>query len=163
VFGRGGEELQALRDAGIDVTVIPGVSAATAAPALAGIPLTHRGVASSVAFVTARTSGGASVDGLERVADAVDTLVVLMPVGRLEELSQRLRPVVGADMPAALVIAASTADERVVAARIGDLPGCAVGANHRLPATLVVGDVVALSRWWPDEVAEPPGQLVSAG
>jgi uroporphyrin-III C-methyltransferase len=84
VFGRGGEEALACASAGVPFQVVPGVTSAVAAPALAGLPVTHRGLAPSFAGVTASTAHGDGVD-LARLATAVDTLVVLMAAGRLEE------------------------------------------------------------------------------
>ncbi|HJX08026.1 MAG TPA: uroporphyrinogen-III C-methyltransferase, partial [Actinomycetota bacterium] len=81
VFGRGGEELLACAEAGIACEVVPGITSAVAAPAAAGIPVTHRGIAQSFAVVTASTVGAAhkpDVTDLSRIATAVDTLVLLM-------------------------------------------------------------------------------------
>jgi uroporphyrin-III C-methyltransferase/precorrin-2 dehydrogenase/sirohydrochlorin ferrochelatase len=150
VFGRGGEEVAALAEAGVPVRVIPGVSSVLAAPAAAGIPLTFRGVAASVAVVAGhRVDGGH--DAVERLAAEADTLVVLMP-GELESLAARLSSVVGADRPAALISSATTAAQTVVRAPIGQL--AAAGRAHGLvaPLTLVVGDVVdVLSGLGPSE------------
>src|SRR5437016_7152134 len=85
VFGRGGEEALACAQAGVPFEVVPGVSAAVAAPAVAGIPVTHRGVASSFAVVTATLADGERND-LRAAATAVDTLVVLMAAGRLDSI-----------------------------------------------------------------------------
>src|SRR5439155_5839001 len=82
VFGRGGEEAIALAAAGIPFEIVPGVTSAFAAPAAAGIPVTRRGTASSVAVLTATLAGGAAAD-LERAARTADTLVVLMASGKL--------------------------------------------------------------------------------
>ncbi len=142
VFGRGGEELAALRRAGIEVIVVPGVSAALAAPAAAGIPVTLRGVASSLAIVTGSDRDGASPARLERIAAAVDTLVVLMPLGNLERVCARLVDAVGPDRPAALVSSATLRDQEVVRAPIGRLARAAHAAGIASPATLVVGEVV---------------------
>jgi len=89
VFGRGGEELLACARAGVPCEVIPGITSAVAAPASAGIPVTHRGIARSFAVVTASTAGTAHAPDaadLGRVATAVDTLVLLMAAGKLEDL-----------------------------------------------------------------------------
>jgi uroporphyrin-III C-methyltransferase len=143
VFGRGGEELDALLEAGIQVRVIPGVSSATAAPALAGIPLTLRGASSSVAFVTARTATGLA--DLERVARSADTLVVLM-VGRdLSEVARRLAGVLGKGRPAALVVRASAPDQQVVPSDLGRIASAAAAGGLEPPALLVVGEVASLA------------------
>ena len=144
VFGRGGEEVAACEATGIPCEVLPGVSAAIAAPAAAGIPLTHRGVARSFAVVTGSTAHDDEVD-LLKVAGA-DTLVVLMAAGRLAQTCEDLiaagRP---ADEPAAIVQWAWTADQRSVVGTLADLPILAEAASIGPPATLVVGSVATLS------------------
>jgi uroporphyrin-III C-methyltransferase/precorrin-2 dehydrogenase/sirohydrochlorin ferrochelatase len=142
LFGRGGEELTALRQAGLEVVAIPGVSAALAAPAAAGIPVTLRGVASSLAVVTGSERDGSGPAHLERIAAAVDTLVVLMPLGNLEGICARLAGAVGPDRPAALVASATLSHQEVVRAPVARLARAAAEAGISAPATLVVGDVV---------------------
>jgi uroporphyrin-III C-methyltransferase/precorrin-2 dehydrogenase/sirohydrochlorin ferrochelatase len=142
LFGRGGEELIALRQAGLDVVVVPGVSSALAAPAAAGIPVTLRGLASSLAVVTGSERDGSSPDRLEAIACAVDTLVVLMPLGNLETICARLTAVLGPDRPAALVASATLREQEVVRAPIARLARAASEAGIASPATLVVGEVV---------------------
>ncbi|MFL5799689.1 MAG: uroporphyrinogen-III C-methyltransferase [Actinomycetota bacterium] len=145
VFGRGGEEALACARAGVPFEVVPGVSAAIAAPAAAGIPVTHRGVASSFAVVTATLEGGTDNE-LARVAGAVDTLVVLMAAGRMERVC---RAVVAAgrdpDEPAAAIQWATTSEQRTVAATLSTLPALAREAGMGAPATLVIGPVVDLA------------------
>ena len=140
LFGRGGEEVDALQQAGIPVRVIPGVSAALAAPAAAGIPVTHRDVAASVAFVTGHRAGD-HPNELVDIARAVDTLVVLMPA-QLDTLCRSLAVALGADRPAAIVSHATRADQRVVRAPIGRIAAVAKTAQIEPPSTLVVGHVV---------------------
>jgi uroporphyrinogen III methyltransferase/synthase len=144
VFGRGGEEALACAEAGVPFEVVPGVSSAIAAPASVGIPVTHRGIARSLAIVTASTAHGDGVD-LSEVAVATDTLVLLMAAGRLEatcaELVAAGRP---ADEPAAIVQWAWTPDQRSVVGTLATLPALALAASIGPPATLVVGAVAAL-------------------
>jgi uroporphyrin-III C-methyltransferase/precorrin-2 dehydrogenase/sirohydrochlorin ferrochelatase len=142
LFGRGGEELTALRQAGLDVVVVPGVSSALAAPAAAGIPVTLRGIASSLAVVTGSERDGSSSERLEAIARAVDTLVVLMPLGNLETICARLTAVLGPDRPAALVASATLREQEVVRAPIARIARAASEAGIASPATLVVGEVV---------------------
>jgi uroporphyrin-III C-methyltransferase len=145
VFGRGGEEALACARAGVPFEVVPGVSSAIAAPAAAGIPVTHRGAAQSFAVVTASTAHGDQVD-LASVAGAVDTLVLLMAAGRLEETCRSLidagRP---EDEPAAIVQWATTLDQRHVVGTLADLPALALAASIGPPATLVVGEVITVA------------------
>jgi uroporphyrin-III C-methyltransferase len=140
LFGRGGEEVDALCRAGVPVRVIPGVSAALAAPAAAGIPVTHRGVAASVAFVTGHRAGG-DLSDLENLARSVDTLVVLMPAD-LPAITERLAAVLGPDRPAALVSKATTAAQRVIRAPLCSIASAARAQRLEPPSTLVVGEVV---------------------
>ncbi|HEX8860661.1 MAG TPA: uroporphyrinogen-III C-methyltransferase [Actinomycetes bacterium] len=158
VFGRGGEEALACVRAGVPFEVVPGVSAALAAPAAAGVPLTHREVAASFAVVTASLAGGKATD-LAAVAGAADTLVVLMAAERLRGVCRALllagRP---ASQPAVLVQWATTGRQRSVRATLADLPELAGAAGIGPPATLVVGQVAALAdtlagqRWLDREV-----------
>ena len=145
VFGRGGEEVLACAAAGVAVEVVPGVTSAIAAPAAAGVPLTHRDVARSFAVITASTAHGDGTPDLGPVSAAVDTLVLLMAAGRLAVICADLiaagRP---AHEPAALIMWATTPEERSVAGTLGDLPALAAAAGMGPPATLVVGEVAAL-------------------
>jgi uroporphyrin-III C-methyltransferase/precorrin-2 dehydrogenase/sirohydrochlorin ferrochelatase len=141
VFGRGGEEVLALAGAGIRVEVVPGVSSVVAAPALAGIPLTHRGLAASFAVTTARRADGALHDF--RDLAGVDTLVVMMVVNSLAPVADQLiaagRP---ADCPAAVVESASTPRQHVVRGVLRTIAAQSRAARVEGPALLVVGDVV---------------------
>jgi uroporphyrin-III C-methyltransferase len=141
VFGRGGEELFELQHAGIDVLVVPGITAALAAPAAAGISVTKRGVASSLAITTARGSGG--LDRLSDLARAADTLVVLMARADLAEVAAVLARAVGGSRPAALISNATLPGQRSVTGPLAQIARMADEAAIEPPATLVVGDVVA--------------------
>ena len=145
VFGRGGEEALACAEAGVPFEVVPGVSSATAVPAYAGIPLTHRGVASSFAVVTASTAPGREVD-LQRVSAAVDTLVVLMAAGKLEAVCAAL--IAGGrspDEPAAIIERGTTVDQRTIVSTLADVAARAAREEIESPATLVVGSVADLA------------------
>jgi uroporphyrin-III C-methyltransferase len=153
VFGRGGEEALACALAGVPFEVVPGVSAALAAPAYAGVPLTQRELAASFAVVTAKLAGGAATE-LDRVAGAADTLVVLMAAERLQAVCEALvragRP---AGEPAVVVQWAATARQRSARGQLSELPALAAGAGIGPPATLVVGRVAALATtlaWFPE-------------
>ena len=161
VFGRGGEEAEALQSAGIPYTVVPGVTAGVAGPALAGFPITHRGIARSVAFVTGHedsAAGGAPVDW-EALAQ-IHTLVVYMGGRRAPAIAGRLLGAGRApSTPVALVHDASLPDQEVeitdlatLARSSSDGAGPAVKrAAERLRgrATLIViGEVVALAQPW---------------
>ncbi|MEA2567064.1 MAG: uroporphyrin-III C-methyltransferase / precorrin-2 dehydrogenase / sirohydrochlorin ferrochelatase [Actinomycetota bacterium] len=143
VFGRGAEEVDALAAAGIRYEVVPGVTSAVAALGAAGIPVTDRRVSSSFAVVTGHCATG-EVDW-DRLAMAVDTLVVLMGLRRLPEIVERLlaagRP---GDTPAAVVGNGSLPDQRVVTSTLAELPAAVALAGVSPPAVIVVGDVVRL-------------------
>ena len=147
VFGRGGEEMLACEEAGIPVEIVPGITSAVAAPAAAGIPLTHRSIARSFAVVTGSTAHAEDTVDLTRMAIATDTLVVLMAAGRLAETCATLidagRP---GSTPAAVVQWAWTDDQRTVVGTLDDLPTLAAAASIGPPATLVIGDVVSVPR-----------------
>ena len=147
VFGRGGEEADALATAGIPFEVVPGVSAAVAVPAYAGIPVTHRGVASSFAVVTGHedeTRTEAAVDWA-RLATAVDTLVILMGARNLRRVAAKLleggrRP----DTPVALIRWGTTHSQVTLTGRLDEIGGRAEAVRLAPPVVAVVGDVVAL-------------------
>jgi uroporphyrin-III C-methyltransferase/precorrin-2 dehydrogenase/sirohydrochlorin ferrochelatase len=140
VFARGGEELNALTAAGIDVMVVPGITSAFAAPAAAGIPTTMRGLSSSIAITTAQ--GGDSADRLGELAHASDTLIVLMARSNLEEVARVVARAVGGSRPAALVSNATLPNQRSVSGPVGDIARLADRAGIEAPATLIVGAVV---------------------
>jgi len=147
VFGRGGEEALALAEAGVAFDVVPGVTSAVSVPAAAGIPLTHRGVASSFAVVTGHQdpTGGAPGVDWGRLAGAVDTLVVLMGLANLRSITDELMAH-GRDpqTPAALIERGTTEAQRTVTATLGTLADCAAAARIESPAIAVIGDVVSL-------------------
>jgi uroporphyrinogen III methyltransferase/synthase len=145
-FGRGGEEAEALTAAGVPFEVVPGVTAGVAAPAYAGIPVTHRDDASAVAFVTGHEDpdkGDSALDW-EALAAFPGTLVVYMGVKRLGEIAERLvASGRAADEPAAVVERGTMSDQRTVSAPLGELAAAADAAGLRAPAVAVVGPVAA--------------------
>jgi uroporphyrin-III C-methyltransferase/precorrin-2 dehydrogenase/sirohydrochlorin ferrochelatase len=146
VFGRGGEEVAALRAAGVRYAVIPGVSSAVAAAGAAEIPVTHRDHASAFAVVTAHEKDGAA--GLDWDALArIPTVVVLMGLRALGDVQTRLLAAGrSAHTPVAVVARATAPDARTVVATLGTIVDVAAAADLEPPATLVVGDVVRLAR-----------------
>lgn len=146
VFGRGGEELEHLAAQGIPFEVVPGITAALACGAYAGIPLTHRDYAQSVRLVTAH--GSDSLDRLdwEGLARDRQTLVFYMGVGRLAVLQENLMGWGRAGAtPVALVEQGSRAEQRVVRGRLDELQQVAEREAIRSPAVLIVGEVTALA------------------
>ncbi|HSL00883.1 MAG TPA: uroporphyrinogen-III C-methyltransferase [Rubrobacteraceae bacterium] len=147
VFGRGGEEALALIEAGLPFEVVPGVTSGIAAPAYAGIPVTHRGLATSVAFVTGHedpTKDRRDVDWA-RLADGADTLVLYMGVGRLREISAALVSAGRSPAtPVAVIRWGTVPEQRTVTGTLEDIADKVAEANLKPPAITVVGDVVAL-------------------
>ena len=156
IFGRGGEELEALRAAGIACEVVPGITAALGCAAYAGIPLTHRDHAQSVRLVTAHC--GDSVDTIDwpSLAKERQTLVFYMGAGRLAVIREKLvEHGCSADTPVAIVENGSRADQRVTIATLAELADVAARGEIRSPALAIVGGVAALA----DELAwfgKPP-------
>ena len=145
VFGRGGEEVAALRAAGIRYAVVPGVTSAIAAPAAAGIPVTHRDCAPAFVVVTAHERAGTSRLDWDALA-RIPTVVVLMGLRALGEISAKLIAAGRApDTPAAVVVRATYPDERTVVGTLETIAERAQAAALVSPATLVVGDVVRLA------------------
>jgi len=147
IFGRGGEEALALNRAGLPFEVVPGVTSGVAAPAYAGIPVTHRNVSTSVAFVTGHedpTKGSPDVDW-EELANGAETLVLYMGVGRLQEISTRLIEAGRSrETPVACVQWGTLPEQRTVTGTLQDIATRVAKANLKPPAIIVVGDVVAL-------------------
>ena len=162
VFGRGGEEVEVLRDAGIDWEVVPGVTSAFGVPAVAGIPVTQRGLASSVTVVTGRVGDALGSPGAvdwEALARAGGTLVVLMGVTTRAAIADEL--VAGGrdpGTPVAVIERGTGPAERVVRTTLGQLGSVQVDA----PAVIVVGPVAALGRARPERGA-PGGASTPAG
>jgi uroporphyrinogen III methyltransferase/synthase len=147
VFGRGGEEALALVAAGVPFEVIPGVTSAVAAPAYAGVPVTHRGLASSFAVVTGHeddTKDEASVNWA-RLATAVDTIVVLMGGAALAGVAKALiaggRP---SETPAVSIEWGTTPQQRTVSSSLGGIATAVKSAGLGTPLLTVIGEVVSL-------------------
>ncbi len=146
VFGRGGEEADALADKKIAFEVVPGVTSAVAAPAYAGIPLTHRDYASSVAIVTGHQAADAeSPIDWGRLASSVDTIVVLMGVGSLESTANSLMEGgLSSDIPVAVIEWGTTKKQRSLIASLGTIAKEIQKKNVKPPAVIVIGEVVNL-------------------
>jgi uroporphyrin-III C-methyltransferase/precorrin-2 dehydrogenase/sirohydrochlorin ferrochelatase len=146
VFGRGGEEAVACAKAGVPVQVVPGVTSSIAAPALAGIPVTHRGVAHEFTVLSGHLppDSPASLVDWPALARMRGTLVVLMGLKNLAAIASRLiADGRAADTPAAVVQEGSTDAQRVLRSTLGAVAADAREAGIRPPAVVVVGDVVA--------------------
>ncbi|HLY67314.1 MAG TPA: uroporphyrinogen-III C-methyltransferase [Chloroflexota bacterium] len=147
LFGRGGEEGEALQAAGIRFQVVPGVTSALAAPAYAGIPVTHREHSSSVTILTGSMQRQKDQQAIDwpALARGADTLVLLMAMTNLEEVVERLiENGLSGDTPAAAIRWGSRPDQQVATASLRDLPRQVREQGLRAPAVVVVGEVVAL-------------------
>ena len=140
VFGRGGEEALALAEAGVAYEVVPGISSAFAAPAAAGIPVTHRGVAAAVTVVTGHRRAGEPDVDWQALGQVGGTIVVLMGVAERSTISNAL--IAGGrspQTPVAAVMSATTDRQHVVRGRLVELATMDITA----PATIVIGPVAA--------------------
>jgi uroporphyrin-III C-methyltransferase / precorrin-2 dehydrogenase / sirohydrochlorin ferrochelatase len=149
VYGRGAEEAAALAAAGVTFEIVPAPTAGIAALAYAGIPVTHRELGSSVAFVTGQRARTGSIDW-SCLATAVDTIVVYMPSGNITSIAEALIAG-GRDprTPSAVVENGTLESQRVISAPLEDLPSAVTMARVESPAIAVIGDVVSMR----DEIA----------
>src|SRR6059058_2840584 len=155
VFGRGAEECEALRVAAVPYEVVPGVTSATAVPAAAGIPVTHRRVASAFAVVAGHECDGRSDLDWEALA-RLPTLVVLMGLSALPDIVARLRAQgAAADTPAAVIASGTLPEQRTVVGTLEDIADLAAAARLEPPATIVIGEVVRVG------LTQRPPRLVS--
>lgn len=148
VFGRGGEEILALKDNGIDYEEIPGISSAIAVPAMAGIPVTHRGLSRSVHIITAHTAEDKSElpEWYDELAQLPGTLVFLMGISKLEKIAGRL---IAAGMdpstPAAVISGGTDGKSKASRAALKDIFKTAEKDGMKSPAVIVVGSVAGLN------------------
>lgn len=149
MFGRGGEEAEALVAAGIPFEEVPGVSSTIAAPAYAGIPLTHRDLTSSVTIVTGHERSdrtGSSMINWQALADSGSTLVFVMGMKNLPNIVSRLLACgMSPEMPAALIHRGTTPRQRSLVTRLADLPDAATREAFTNPSVIVVGRVAGMA------------------
>jgi uroporphyrin-III C-methyltransferase/precorrin-2 dehydrogenase/sirohydrochlorin ferrochelatase len=158
VFGRGFEEVQACREAGVPVTVVPGLTSPVSVPGLAGIPVTHRGVAHDFTVISGHLPPGhpESLTDWSAVARLTGTLVLMMAVQNAPGIAQVL--VAGgrsASTPVAVICAGSMPGQRVVLATLGTLAESLAAESVTPPAIIVVGEVVAVAH--PETYADGHG------
>lgn len=147
VFGRGGEEAEALADSGVSFEVVPGVTSAVAAPAYAGIPLTHRSFASAVSIVTGNEDPDKESSRIDwkKIATGAGTLVFLMGMANLKAIIERLESYgCSRETPVALIRLGTCADQEVITGTLADIAGRAAETGITSPAVIVVGRVVSL-------------------
>lgn len=148
IFGRGAEEAEYLIKMGIKFEIVPGITSAIASPAYAGIPLTHRKHSSSVAIVTGHEDAekGKLAVKWDRLAGAVDTIVILMGISQLDQISRDLVKAGMKKSTRAAVVASGTTDkQRTVRGTLATIAGVAKKADIKPPAVIVVGRVAGLA------------------
>lgn len=160
IFGRGGEEAEALLDAGIEWEVVPGVSAGASVAAYAGIPVTHRGLSSSVAFITGHEDPAKTQSAIrwEHLATGVDTLVFFMGVGRIREITESLmQHGRAAQTPVAVIRWGTYESQEVYTSDLASVAALIERAGVKAPAIIVVGEVVRLRerlQWFTPQLIE---------
>ncbi|HNS86824.1 MAG TPA: SAM-dependent methyltransferase, partial [Parvularculaceae bacterium] len=145
IFGRGGEELDALKAAGVSAFATPGITAAIGCAAAAGMPLTHRDLSQAVTFITGHAKGEGDPDiDWKALAALGHTIVVYMGVGKATEIAARLiENGASASTPVAVIEKGTTADEKIIKGRLAELGRIVRAGGVEGPAILVIGDVAA--------------------
>jgi len=158
LFGRGAEEALTLRAAGIPFEIVPGISSALAVPAYAGIPLTHRGLSSSIAILTGANAGDGKLSEDLLNARAADTIVVLMGIAHLREITAQLTALGRSpDTPVAVLRWGTYESQEIVTGTLATIAGIAAAERLRPPSIIVIGEVVRLHKslsWFGEEFAE---------
>jgi uroporphyrin-III C-methyltransferase/precorrin-2 dehydrogenase/sirohydrochlorin ferrochelatase len=165
IFGRGGEELEALARAHVSFSVVPGVTAAAGCAAYAGIPLTHRDYAHSVTFVTGHEDKSAREPDWRALAAPGTTAVFYMGLARLDHIVARLLEHGAApSLPAGIIAQGTLQNQRVLTATLATIGDVSSGARVESPALLIVGQVVSLhtSLAWFDNAGEAVSESQSA-
>lgn len=148
IFGRGGEEAEFLREKGIDFVIVPGITSAVASPAYAGIPLTHRSLSSSVAIVTGHedVQKDKLVVKWKELTNAVDTIVILMGMGRLEQIVNEL--ISGGarnNTKVAIIESGTTEGQKILFGNLGNIVSKVKNSSIKPPTIIVIGKVVSLA------------------
>jgi len=140
IFGRGGEEAVYLKENGIQVEIVPGLSSISACPTAGGIPLTHRDIASSFAVVNGHPTGKRNPVSVPEA----DTLIYLMCVSNLEEIIKAIKKKKAPDTPCALIEEGTTQNEKVIVGTLSNIASKAKARNLKPPAIFIVGEVIEL-------------------
>ena|SRR3989304_4865384 len=160
VFGRGGEEAEALSEAGIPYEIVPGVSSAIAVPAYAGIPVTHRDYASSVAIITGheRESRGFLSEKWKAIATAADTIIFVMCISSLKDIvSNLLAGGRSPSSPVAVIASGTQPQQKTITGTLGDIVDKVAAEGILHPAIAIVGDVVTLRpklQWFENNIQD---------
>lgn len=162
VFGRGGEEMLAIEAAGLPCHIVPGITAAAGIGAATGIPLTHRGLARNVTFITGHAQDGAADTDWAALARGDRTIVVYMGLAALPRITRQLLDHgLGTDVPVAVIEKGTTPDQRVIADTLGKIANAVHDAQIAGPALTIIGEVAAFARPSEETLATPA--LAAAG
>ena len=144
VFGRGHEEMEYARDCGVTVEVVPGVSSCISVPASMEIPVTRRGVSESFWVITGTTRDGSLSDDMQLAVQSKATVVVLMGLGKLEEICALYKRFGRGHLPMAVIQNGTRPDEKSVIGQVWEMPQLVREQNIGTPAIMIMGEVVAL-------------------
>lgn len=144
VFGRAEEEIRAVRQAGIPVRTVPGITSAVAAPSSQGIPLTARGFHESCWIITGTTRSGKISDDIALAAQSTATVVILMGMGHIREIMEIFCAGGKADTPVAVIQSATTPEEKCATGSVSDIADAAAEAGIGSPAVIIIGETVRL-------------------
>ena len=154
IFGRGHEELEYAKAFGIETQIVPGISSIASVPALQGIPLTKRGLNESFWVITGTTSNGEISADLPLAAQSSATVVILMGLKRLNEITRVFTEAGKADTPAAIIQSGSRSDEQAAIGKVSRLARMAEENKLGPPALIIIGDVVGLHSRLNDQLIE---------
>ncbi len=144
VFGRGGEEMQSVRDAGIEVSIIPGISSSIGVPGNVGIPVTHRGLSESFWVLTATNQNGDLANDIYKAAQTKATAVILMGLNKLAEIVQLYGEYNPLDLPIAVIQDGTLPTQKVVTGTLENIIGNVIENKVKSPAIIIIGKVVSL-------------------
>ncbi len=145
IFGRGQEEIEYAEQHGIETSVIPGISSATALATAQKIPLTKRGITESVWITTGTTSCGKLSEDIELAAQSTATVVILMGIGKLEEIVDVFKKHKQENYPIAIIQNGTLANEKIVSGNLSNIQEKVLHENISSPAIIIVGDVISSS------------------
>jgi uroporphyrin-III C-methyltransferase len=144
VFGRGGEEMDYVRNAGLEVNIVPGISSSIGVPGSVGIPVTHRGLSESFWVLTATDQRGNLARDIQKAAETDATVVVLMGLGKLAQIVNLYTRQGKKDLPVAIIQNGTLTNQKVVTGSISDIFDIANHNKISAPAVIIIGEVVSL-------------------